>query len=319
MTDPKNPPEPLLPYSRDIVFNPQISTIARDPIPEPTEAGMPFYYASFVGIWVYWLADLDAVAPHFSRGDFQPYVFRDHSNCDKALVVINFQTYTNHAGMALGTVNEVEFNICCYPTVDAGRVPMGLSVNDFLMGVDQTKRIGLLRIHVPADNTIAIAAGQDFFGEPKFYAQFQYEIPCYNLPGRKKWDVAVYDKNADLNAKGGPADEHLIFRMHVPKIKAVPAWANTSPLALYTYVDGIPNGSHWQMLLPMENYCPLGKKLAHKVTIEAGGSNAGIMPGVMETSMADDVRNLIGDSKPVGIQVFRSQPACIEGGPFDVR
>jgi hypothetical protein len=35
--------------------------------------------------------------------------------------------------------------------------------------------------------------------------------------------------------------------------------------------------------------------------------------------MAEDVRDLIGDSTPVGIQIFRSQPSCIEGGPFDVR
>jgi hypothetical protein len=280
---------------------------------------MPFYYASFVGIWVYWLTDLDAVAPHFSRGHFQPYVFRDEHNRDKALAVINFQTYTSHAGTALGTVNEVEFNICAFPTVDHARIPMGLSVRDFLLGVDQTKRIGLLRIHVPADNTIAVAAGQDFFGEPKFFAQFKYTIPSYNLPDRFKWKVAVYDEHADLAGEDRPGDEHLIFRLKVPKIRMAPEWANTSPLALYTYVDGVPNGSHWQMLLPMEHHCPLPEEFARKIKIKAGDSTAGRMPdrGVT-TSMAEDVRNLIGDSRAVGVQIFRSIPSCIEGGPYEV-
>ncbi len=318
MTDPKNPPEPLLPYSVPIKFKPQVPVIQKDEV-GPIDAGMPFYYASFVGIWVYWLTDLSNVEPHFHRGAFKPYVFTDEHNCEKALVVINFQTYTSHAGTALGTVNEVEFNICCFPTVDAGRIPKDLSVNDFLMGVDQTKRVGLLRIHVPADNTIAIAAGRGFFGEPKFFAQFDYEIPCLNLPGRKKWRVAVYDQDAVLGGDEAPDDKHLIFKLKVPEIDAYPEWANTSPLALYTYVDGKPNGSHWQMLLPMESYCPLPKKVRKKVKIKAGKSSAGIMPddGV-DTSMAADVANLIGDAEPVGIQVFRSQPSCIEGGPFEI-
>lgn len=311
MTDPKNPPKPLLPYLREISFNPQVSTVADACATAP--AGMPFYYASFVGIWVYWLTDYDKVHYFFEQGDFIPYVFTDDNGNKKALTVINYQTYTSHAGMALGTVNEVEFNVCAYPAIDEGRVPQGLSVKDFLIGVDQTKLIGLYRIHVPADNTIAVAAGRAFFGEPKFFAQFWYNIPDPNFPTQKTWDMYVFDSKAE-GVVGAPkpptSKEHMIFHLSVPEINAMPDWANTSPLALYTHVDGIPNGSHWQMLLPMAQYCPLDYELAANITMEAGDSP--------ERSMAADIRALIGDSRPVGVQIFRSNPACIEGGAYEV-
>lgn len=305
-----NPPKPLLPYDRQITFNPQISTISDTS--EKTDASMPFYYASFVGIWVYWFTDIENVKTHFDRGDFRPYIFKDNDGAEKALTVINFQTYTSHAGMALGTVNEVEFNICAYPASDSDRIPMGLSLEDFLMGIDQTKRIGLFRIHVPADNTIAVAAGRAFFGEPKFFAQFQYMIPALNLPSQKSWDMSVYDKDAiGVNSGTLPDPKHLIFHLTVPEIVASPQWANVSPLALYTYVDGIPNGSHWQMLLPMESYCPIDESLSSGIKMEAGGSP--------EMGMAADIKKLIGNNPAVGIQVFRSNPSCIEGGAYDVR
>lgn len=309
MSNHNNPPKPLLPYEREINFHPQVSSIADFSV--STGAAMPFYYASFVGIWVYWLTDIEDVGPFFQRPDFVPYVFKDEYGNEKALIAINFQTYTDHAGMALGVVNEVEFNICAYPASDQNRVPMGLSVDDFLMGIDQTKRIGLFRIHVPADNTIAVAAGRDFFGEPKFFAKFWYEVPALNDQSQKSWDVYVYDK--DANNPQGPSSpqDNLIFHMTVPELDMMPRWANTSPLALYTYVDGVPNGSHWQMLLPMAHYCPLTPGVVEGVTIETGDSE--------EEGMAADIRALIGDNHAVAVQVFRSNPACIEGGAYDVR
>jgi hypothetical protein len=313
------PPSPLLPYNLEIDFHPQQMSIADKSVSSP--ASMPFYYASFVGIWVYWLTDVENVMPHFSRGHFKPYTFTDGDGCgEKALVVINFQTYTSHAGMALGTVNEVEFNICAYPTCDEDRIPMGLSVNEFMMGIDQTKRIGLFRIHVPADNTIAVAAGKGFFGEPKFFAQFDYMIPCLNLPGQTSWNVSVYDQSAQPLGPDAHSDSNLVFSLNVPEINATPAWANTSPLALYTYVDGVPNGSHWQMLLPMESYYPLSDDVVGGIKMKAGKSDAGLMPETgTDNSMAHDIAALIGDNKAVGVQIFRSNPSCIEGGPFEIR
>jgi len=309
MSKHNNPPKPLLPYETEIAFHPQESVINTEVTLKPT-AGMPFYYASFVGVWVYWMTDLDRVAPHFERPHFKPYVFKDENDNDKALVAINFQTYTDHAGMALGVVNEVEFNICAYPSSDEGRVPMGLSVDQFLMGIDQTKRIGLFRIHVPADNTIAVAAGRAFFGEPKFFAKFAYNVPSLNEPGQTTWDISVFDEHA-TGTDPVKNKDHLLFNMHVPELNLQPRWANTSPLALYTYVGDIPNGSHWQMLLPMAHYHPLPPDIANALTMEAGDS--------LVEGMARDIRTLIGDSTAVAVQVFRSSPACIEGGAYDVR
>lgn len=314
MSEQKKPPYPLLPYNEEITFHPQELVINKEASVK-APASMPFYYASFVGVWVYWMTDLDRVAPHFEppgggSPDFNPYVFKDEEGNDKALVAINFQTYTDHAGMALGVVNEVEFNICAYPVSDERRIPHGLSVDDFLMGIDQTKRIGLFRIHVPADNTIAVAAGRAFFGEPKFFAQFAYNVPSLNEPGQKVWDISVFDEHAE-GLDPVKNKDHLLFHMFVPELNMMPRWANTSPLALYTYVGDIPNGSHWQMLLPMAHYHPLPSDIANALTMEAGDSQ--------DYGMARDIRTLIGDSKAVAVQVFRSNPACIEGGAYDVR
>jgi hypothetical protein len=177
------------------------------------------------------------------------------------------------------------------------------------MGIDQTKRIGLLRIHVPADNTIAVSAGRAFFGEPKFFAQFNYSVPALNNQAQTEWDVSVFDGD-EPNPMKPANDDHLLFHLFVPELNLSPRYANTSPLALYTYVDGIPNGSHWQMLLPMAHYHPLPEDLASQITLKAGDSQV--------EGMCRDLRALIGDRQPVAVQVFRSSPACIEGGAYDV-
>ena len=65
------------------------------------------------------------------------------------------------------------------------------------------------------------------------------------------------------------------------------------------------------MLLPMAHYHPLPRDVVSSLTLRAGDSQ--------EAGMTRDIRTLIGDEPAVAVQVFRSNPACIEGAAYDVR
>ena len=81
----------------------------------------------------------------------------------------------------MSVTNEVELDIISYPAQwkKEGRVP-DISLEDFVLGQEQTKTIGSYRLDVPADNLVAVKAGADEFGEQKFFTLFDYEVPCEN-------------------------------------------------------------------------------------------------------------------------------------------
>ncbi|MFK0236182.1 hypothetical protein [Streptomyces vinaceus] len=83
-----------------------------------------------------------------------------------ALAPVNFQPYFAQCRFGAGTTQEAEVNIVAFPTDAADRLP-GLSYEQYAQGYDQTKLLGIARIHVLCDNPLAIDAGRKLHAEPK--------------------------------------------------------------------------------------------------------------------------------------------------------
>ena len=161
--------------------------------PIPQMYKMPFAYASVSLFWLFYQVDKKPLNEFLDQTGLKAATFSDLPN-DKGIVALNFQNYTDHLGMMVSTVNEVEFNIHSYPIAYSCDVPE-ITFDKYLYGQEQTKLIGSFRLHVPADNEIAVKAGREAFGERKFLDKFCYNVPAMNNEGHsdRAWDYYVAD------------------------------------------------------------------------------------------------------------------------------
>lgn len=260
------------------------------PPPDPA-AGMPFWYASLTTYWVYWQVPVEVLRPHVGD-EFEPVEF-DGSG----LVVVNPQLYTSIFNNGQELTTETEFDIVVAPRAAGDRVPQGLSLNDYLAGNDQTKLIGNLRLHVACDDPVAVTAGRDVFGEPKFVTTFSYDVPTINSADQLTWSWRCADpKHAD----------QFIFDLEVAELTGTPVAVNPSPITGYTYLHGRPVGSRWN---------PLGAAMQYDVS---GPGDVVISFGGSDHPMRLDMQEIIGTLPAVAMQVFASPPVCAESGPFYV-
>lgn len=278
--------------------------------PEPPKdfAQWPFYYASLQCNWVFWYTDVETARPFVEERNGKPTGLRvarfpvkeGKKTVDKAVVLLNFQRYTAHYNNALGITNEVEFNVIAYPGNRSPGVPY-MSLETFLNGKDQTKTLGHLRLHVAADNAIAVKAGREVFGEPKFLANFNYDVPTLNSPPSRDWKVQlvnpenknqiVYDMNADFDG--------LQF------------WpTNCTPIPEFACGLGRTVWTRWTIMGQFLTAMLDGKEDRARVKLKIGSN---------DFVMTEDMRTLIGaKNKPVAAQTFVSLPACAEPEGFYV-
>ena len=246
---------------------------------------------------------------------------------NKGIVALNFQNYTDHLGMAVATVNEVEFNIHSYPVAFSDAVPE-ISFKDYMFGQEQTKLIGSFRLHVPADNQIAVKAGRAaFFGERKFFDKFCYNVPALNNEGHpdQDWEYIVADpknlKNIPFFVKDWPTDRPYIYRIKANLSGINSQASNPSPLTLYSMLPGGPNrppggpnqkliGSRWNIFGVYQDYFPSNSKEKSQVKIKIGN---------IDNPMANDMRTILG-KRPnvVAVRVFQSPPVAIENRAYYV-
>ena len=184
-----------------------------------------FYYSSLECLLVYFQVDAELVSPFLLKGTgLEPAIFDN-----KALVNFNWERYANVGGTYDGMCNEAEFNVVSYPERFASRV-LDLSLWQFLMGEDETKLYGNYRASVPCDSHVAVVAGRDDFGEVKFDASFEYQVPNVNDPALNGWWLRCYPTIEAPTSK-----EPYIFdlkaefqttRPGVTPFSPLPAWAN---------------------------------------------------------------------------------------------
>lgn len=272
---------------------------------------MPFFYASLSLIWTYYWVDEKIAAPFLKDTRLKPARFSDPEAKGKTLISLNFQNYGSLLGMMVGTCNEIEFNIHAYPAKSEREVPV-ISLVDYLRGQEQTKLIGEFRLHVPADNQVAVEAGIGVFGERKFLANFNYNVPSLNGPDVTSWDYSVMD-----NTQG----KNLIYELKTDFSGIQSAPGNGSPITLYSMLPGGPNrppggkdmdliGSRWNMFGMYEDFLNLRPSDQSKFKLKIGNSTH---------PMVRDLKVLLGRSpKVVAARTFHSPPAAAENRAFYV-
>ena len=272
----------------------------------------PFYYASLQCQWMYWYTSIERAKPFVEGTGLCVAEFPDENGENKAVILLNFQRYTAHYDNSLGFVNEVEFNLLAYPSNRVPGVPK-MTLAEYLYGRDQTKTIGHLRVHVAADNAVAVKAGRQAFGEPKFLGNFNYKVPSLNAKMKgdppispKKWwiqlvnpddpQTIVYDLKADLGKLKG---DHWTATDYTP----IPEFATGLGRTVWTRwtIAGLFDTA---VLSTKE-----GKRVAKTFKLKIGDN---------DFPMTRDMRRLFTDMTPVAVQVFESPPACYEPRGFYV-
>ena len=189
-----------------------------------------------------------------------------------------------------------------------------MTLTEYLHGRDQTKTIGHLRLHVAADNKIAVEAGREVFGEPKFFGTFNYKVPALNakLVGQppvqpQDWWIQlvnpddpesfVYDLKADLGVLTGKQ------------------WARTNCTPIPEFATGLGRTvwTRWTIAGLFETAMldnDPGRAVAKQFQLEIGQN---------DFAMTRDMRTLFSHAGlPVAVQTFDSPPACIEPRGFYV-
>jgi len=271
------------------------------PIPPPFT--MPFFYASLTSFWVFYKVDPVAAAPYLEGTGLQLATFGD-----AALASLDLQFYTATYGMqsnfakpqpipGMSVTTEIEFNIWAYPDTHREQYPAGISVDDFIMGQDQTKTIGGYRVWVPCDNKYAIKAGKGAFGENKFYTLMDFTTPCGNNPDQSTWSYKCY------SPKEG---EKFIYSMEADVTGTPPMIANPSAITLYGDLDGRLVGSHWNLFGQYDTY--FLKKAAQKKVVLTYGDG--------KHKMRADMEKVIGTAAPYAVQIYQSRDSAAESRGF---
>lgn len=277
---------------------------------QPEQFQMPFWYSSLQSFWLYYPARRDlveALLPELpERHGLRLAEFDDLP--DRALVSLDFQAYTSGGANFLGFTREVEFNVYVYPESRLPSVPL-MSVRDYLLGRDQTKTIGGFRLHVPCDNPVAVQAGQENFGEPKWLAAFDYTVPSPNADGGTTWSYGVYEPPPKDTKPGTPPDPSaMIFRVDAKLQGLVPQPSNLSPLIEYgtRTRDGqeLLAANYWNFFGWFDTYF-LSEQEGRRFDLTMG-------PSIDHHRLHEDVRTVIGTQAPLAAQTFSSAPVSSE-------
>ncbi len=270
----------------------------------------PFMYASLQCQWVYWYTSIEAAEPFVEGTGLSvarfPVEGKGGKTEDRAVVLLNFQRYTAHYDNSLGTTNEVEFNLLAYPTNRAPGVPK-MPLWEYLHGRDQTKTIGHLRIHVAADNKVAVQAGREVFGEPKFYGVFNYVVPSLNA--KMTDDVPPSQKHQWQIELVNPDDkDSFVYRLDTDFSGY--AWNKTNCTPIPEFATGLGRTvwTRWT-IVGLFDTLMLSDTQKAGIKLEIGKN---------DFPMTRDMRALFKGATPAAAQIFESPPACIEPRGFYV-
>jgi hypothetical protein len=256
--------------------------------PIPEGFGLPFYYATLFNIEVAFLVEREKVVKYLEKTGL---IAADFDG--KALVSFNFQNYTGQFSNGASTTQEIELNIVSYPESQKDNVAF-VTAEQYLRGEEQTKLMGHKRVHVPCDADMAIKAGIELFGEPKFKTTFTINLPSLNVPGQNTWTVTCND----------PKDSNkTIFTCEAHVEDLIPEMSAFSPITEYGRFDDKLIGCRWNILQPTK---------LHFLTKEQSKKRVKMSYGKSGHNMKKDMEFLIGDTPAFAVRTSMSAPAAIQ-------
>lgn len=288
-------PIPPIPATATIP-NIQTTSVTVGELTVPTS--LSFFYAGISSMWIWYAAPLETLRAYLTPLNMTPYDFGGYG-----AVNINFFNALAFYGMGqpgnkgIGGFNETELNIVGYATKVAENVPQGLTLEQFLISGDPTKRVGNYRVWVACDDAIAVALGRQVFMENKFLVPYTYNVPGANNP-RPAPDQYTYDWK--LHDPETPAESWIYSAsVKLDGLASVPA--NTSEIIDLSVeaASGRPVASRRNYLGLFDTF--LQPAVANAVALAYGGSTH---------PMRHDMERLIGTSSPKALQLFKS-PTCI--------
>lgn len=296
---------------RSTIPAPQIFAAGELP---PVPAGMaePFFYGSLNVCEALYLVPAERLRPYLADSGLELYEFEGGLGC----VGFNFQMYTSQFNNSMGQTEEIELNLLAYPAGRSGQVPR-ISFRDFVLGYEQTKLVGNHRVWVPCNDPIAIQAGVQKFGEPKFMTQFIPDLVSLNTPGTTTWSFVCCDPAFPPPAQGSDADAraHAIFTFEADLRDLDAVTGNPSPITEYGYYPTDPKhpekrgkliGARWNILQPWQTFF-LREDSAGRTRLTYGSS---------EHPMQKDMKAMIGDASPRVVRTVTSQPCAIQSRSY---
>ena len=266
-------------------------TVGQPLPPIPAGFGLPFSYASLSNCEVLYLVDVANVQRYLEGTGLAPASFDG-----QACVSFNHQLYTAQFPGGASITQEIELNILAYPIEMAGVVAR-VSFKEFVMGEEQSKILGNHRVWVPCDADLAIKAGKELFGEPKFKTSFSISIPSLNDPSVTAWSFTCND----------PADAKVSIFSCTADLGGMNATAsNPTPHTEYGKADGRLIGCRWNVLAPYQTSF-LSGAARNPVKLAIGKSTH---------PMAADMKTLIGATPAAAVRTFQSAPAAIQSRAY---
>ncbi|MFD9882670.1 hypothetical protein ACFWZT_14605 [Streptomyces alboflavus] len=278
-------------------------TAALPPVPEPFQ--LPFHYGALHQVGIDWLVDPDPVREVLAKHhpDLTAAVFDD----GRALVSLNYQLYFAQYAFGGGVTQEIEFNVIAFPTGDGGRLPR-LTYAQYAQGWDQTKLLGIARLHVVCDNPFAIRAGKELYAEPKYPGWFEVGLPSLNGPAGETWTVrckaATIGPDGTLERDPGPL---LDVTAELDGLSAVAA--NSAPITGY---GTDPEGR--LLAGPMNVYQPYRW---YDLTAPEHSARARLALHAPDDDLGHAIRALLGDATPAaGAWTYQSPPVAAHNRPY---
>ena len=292
----------------------KLYTLARLPSIPPGVAP-PFHQAALSSCVVHHLVDPARVADLFEGSGLRPAVFGD-----RASVSFGFHVHAafRSAGLnlppehwspsAAGIVQELELSMVAFPEGRGGEVPE-VTIDQWLMGDDQTKLLGNHRLFVPCDDPAAVAVGRDLFGEPTFLTGFLANLPS---PDPVRDGTAATAETEWMQTWGfrvGDPDEpdHFIFTALVDTTGLTPIPGTISPVTRYGVSAAGPVGCRWSVARPFDTYFIADAGPTDRVRLTYGASSH---------PMGIVMRDLLEGVPAYAVQTFQSDPVAVRSRPY---
>ncbi|MER5640206.1 hypothetical protein ABT095_25080 [Kitasatospora sp. NPDC002227] len=266
------------------------SDLGLPPVAAPYQ--LPFHYGALHNIGLDYLTDpaparklLAERHPALTLAEFD----------GRACVTLNYQLYFAQYAGGAGITQEIEVSLVAHPTAEADRLAR-LSYGQYARGLDQTKLLGIARLHVLCDNPIAIEAGTLLYGEPKYPAAFEAAMPSLNGPAGEAWSVRCTT----------PAGEPLLsFEADLAGLARESV--NNTPITGYgTDAAGRPLAGPMNVYHPYQ-YVELGEAAAGRVRLRVDDP---------ASEVGRHLNELLGDAEAVAAWSYQSAPVAAHNHPY---
>ncbi|MFB6838334.1 hypothetical protein [Streptomyces sp. NPDC056361] len=273
------------------------------PVPEPFQ--LPFHYGALHQIGVDWLVDPDPV--HTLLAKHHPDLTAATFDDGRALVSLDYQLYFAQYAFGGGVTQEIEFNVIAFPTAEADRLPR-LTYERYARGWDQTKLLGIARLHVVCDNPFAIRAGRELYAEPKYPGWFEVGLPSLNGPAGATWTVRC--KAAEV----GPDD--VLERGSAPLLDLAARLDGLTAVAADSApITGYGTDREGRLLAgPMNVYQPYSW---YDLSAAEHSGRTRLTVHAPDGDLGRDLRTVLPDGTPAaGAWTYQSPPVAAHNRPY---